>query len=131
MTPSAEPGKRLAECTGMNGCSAHQNDSKPSASTFLAMGAKMELCALGILVGPEAPLEWMRHSPKVPLAHTAKCIRSVGARHFVLGTDLGQSGNPTPADGLQMFVAGLQAEGISREEIDTMGREVPGALLMG
>ena len=36
-----------------------------------AMGAKMELCALGILVGPEAPLEWMRHSPKVPLAHTA------------------------------------------------------------
>src|SRR5206468_1318469 len=37
MMPSAEPGKRLAECTGMNGCSAHQNDSKPSASTFRAM----------------------------------------------------------------------------------------------
>jgi hypothetical protein len=30
-----------------------------------------------------------------------------------------------------MFVAGLQAEGISREQIQTMGREVPGALLMG
>jgi len=96
-----------------------------------SMGAKMELCALGILVGPEAALEWMRHSPRVPLAQTAACIRSVGARHFVLGTDLGQSGNPTPADGLQMFVAGLQAEGISRDEIETMGREVPGALLMG
>src|SRR6266478_2507268 len=37
MTPSAEPGKRLAELTGMNGCSAHQNDSKPSSSAFLAM----------------------------------------------------------------------------------------------
>ena len=96
-----------------------------------AMGAKMELCALGMLVGPDAVLEWMRHSPRVALAETAKCIRSVGARHFVLGTDLGQSGNPTPADGLQMFVAGLQAEGISRDEIGTMGREVPGALLMG
>jgi hypothetical protein len=96
-----------------------------------AMGAKMELCALGMLVGPDAVLEWMRHSPRVPLAETAKCIRSVGARHFVLGTDLGQSGNPTPADGLQMFVAGLLAEGISRDEIDAMGREVPGALLMG
>jgi hypothetical protein len=95
------------------------------------MGAKMELCALGMLVGPEAALEWMRHSPRVPLAQTAKCIRSVGARHFVLGTDLGQSGNPTPADGLQMFVAGLQAEGVSRDEIEMMGREVPGALLMG
>jgi uncharacterized protein DUF6282 len=96
-----------------------------------AMGAKMELCALGMLVGPEAPLDWMRHSPRVPLALTAACIRSVGARHFVLGTDLGQTGNPTPADGLQMFVAGLQAEGLSRKEIETMGREVPGALLMG
>ena len=96
-----------------------------------ALGAKMELCALGILVGPDAPLEWMRHSPRVPLAHTAACIQSVGAQHFVLGTDLGQSGNPTPADGLQMFVAGLQAAGVSREQIETMGREVPGALLMG
>jgi hypothetical protein len=96
-----------------------------------AMGAKMELCALGILVGPENALEFMRHSPRVPPAVTAACIKSVGAEHFVLGTDLGQAGNPTPADGLQMFVAGLQTEGISREQIQTMGREVPGALLMG
>jgi hypothetical protein len=96
-----------------------------------AMGAKMELCALGMLVGPENALEFMRHSPRVPPAVTAACIKSVGAQHFVLGTDLGQAGNPTPADGLQMFVAGLQAEGISREQIQTMGREVPGALLMG
>jgi hypothetical protein len=96
-----------------------------------SLGAKMEVCALGILVGPEAPLEWMRHSARVALAETAKCIRSVGAQHFVLGTDLGQTGNPTPVDGLQMFVTGLQAEGISRGQIETMGREVPGALLMG
>ena len=99
--------------------------------TAASMGAKLELCALGILVGPEAPLEWMRHSARVPLAETAARIRSVGAQHFVLGTDLGQTGNPTPADGLQMFVTGLEAEGISREQIQTMGREVPGALLMG
>ena len=96
-----------------------------------ALGAKIELCALGILTGPDAPLEWMRHSARVPLAETAARIRAVGAQHFVLGTDLGQTGNPTPADGLQMFVAGLQGEGISREQIQTMGRETPGALLMG
>lgn len=96
-----------------------------------SMGAKLELCALNILVGPEATLEWMRHSTRVPLAHTAACVQQVGAQHFVLGTDLGQTGNPTPADGLQLFVAGLQAEGISREQIQVMGREVPGALLMG
>lgn len=96
-----------------------------------SMGAKMELCALGMLMGPEAPLEWMRHSVRVPLAETAARMRRVGAQHFVLGTDLGQTGNPTPADGLPMFVTGLLAEGISREQIQTMGREVPGALLMG
>ena len=91
----------------------------------------MEICALGMFVGPEAVLEFMRHSPRVPAADTAARIKSVGAQHFVLGTDLGQAGNPTPADGLQVFVAGLQKEGISREQIQTMGREVPGALLMG
>ena len=96
-----------------------------------SLGAKMELCALGMLTGPEAPLEWMRHTQRVPLKDTAERIRSVGAKHFVLGTDLGQTGNPTPADGLQMFVTGLMAEGLSREQIETMGRETPGALLMG
>ena len=96
-----------------------------------ALGARMELRALGMLTGPEAPLEWMRHSARVPVKATAACIRAVGAQHFVLGTDLGQTGNPTPADGLQMLVAALQAEGVTREQIQTMGREVPGALLMG
>jgi hypothetical protein len=96
-----------------------------------SMGAKMELCALGMLVGPEAPLEWMRHAARVAVAETAARIKSVGAQHFVLGTDLGQTGNPTPADGLQMFVTALATEGISREQIQTMGSQVPGALLMG
>jgi hypothetical protein len=84
-----------------------------------------------MLTGPHAPLEWMRHAPRVPLPETAARIRGVGAEHFVLGTDLGQTGNPTPADGLQMLVTGLLAEGISREQIQTMGSRVPGALLMG
>src|SRR5438874_4697736 len=39
ITPSAELGKRLAVFTGMNGCSAHQNDSKPSDSAVRAMNA--------------------------------------------------------------------------------------------
>ena len=96
-----------------------------------AMGAKMELCALGMLTGPEAPLEWMRHSVRVVARDTAARIKNVGAQHFVLGTDLGQTGNPTPADGLQMFVGALRAEGITAEQIQMMGRETPGALLMG
>jgi hypothetical protein len=105
--------------------------TEPQMKQAAAMGAKLELCALTMLVGPHASLEWMRHSARVPVADTAACIRSVGAPHFVLGTDLGQTGNPTPPDGLQMFVAALHAEGITRDQIHTMGREVPGALLMG
>jgi len=96
-----------------------------------AMGGKMELRALLMLTGPDSPLEWMRHAPRIPLADTAARIKAVGAQHFVLGTDLGQTGNPTPADGLQMFVTGLLANGITREQIETMGRETPGGLLMG
>jgi hypothetical protein len=96
-----------------------------------AMGAKMELCALGMLTGPEAALEWMRHAARVVARDTATRIKNVGAQHFVLGTDLGQTGNPTPADGLQMFVGALRAEGVTAEQIQTMGRETPGALLMG
>ena len=96
-----------------------------------ALGGKLELCALLMLTGPESPLEWMRHAPRIPLADTAARIKAVGAQHFVLGTDLGQTGNPTPADGLQMFVTGLLAEGITRQQIEIMGRETPGALLMG
>jgi hypothetical protein len=96
-----------------------------------AMGAKMELCALLMLVGPDAPLEWMRHAARVPIGEMAERVRRVGAQHFVLGTDLGQTGNPTPADGLQMLVAGLLADGITPGQIRAMGRETPGALLMG
>jgi Family of unknown function (DUF6282) len=96
-----------------------------------AMGAKMEICAMGPLMGPSAHLPWMRHWRQVPLKESAERIRQVGAEHFVLATDLGQTGNPSPADGLKMLVAGLLAEGITKEQIRTMGREVPGRLLMG
>jgi hypothetical protein len=95
------------------------------------LGAKLELCALLMLSGPTSPLEFMHHTARVEISDTAARIKAVGAAHFVLGTDLGQAGNPTPADGLQMLVAGLMKEGITRDQIATMGRETPGSLLMG
>jgi len=96
-----------------------------------ALGAKLELCALLMLAGPTSPLEFMHHTARVEIKDTAARVKAVGAQHFVLGTDLGQAGNPTPADGLQMLVAGLMKEGITRDQIATMGRETPGSLLMG
>ena len=77
------------------------------------MGAKMELCALGHADGAGGAARVDAPLGARPVADTAARIKSVGARHFVLGTDLGQTGNPTPADGLQMFVAALEAAGIT------------------
>jgi hypothetical protein len=103
------------------------DDMKKAAS----MGAKMELCAMGPLMGPQAHVAWMRTWRLVKIQETAQAIKEVGPQHFVLGTDLGQTGNPSHADGLQMFVTELMAQGITKDQIKLMGRETPGALLMG
>ena len=95
-----------------------------------SMGAKLELCAMGTLMGPSAHLEWMQHWREVKIDETATAIKDVGAENFILATDLGQTGNPTPADGLQFFVSDLMGAGIGKDEIITMGREVTGQLLM-
>ena len=96
-----------------------------------AMGAKLELCAAGPLMGPQAHLPWMRAWRQVRIQESAAAIQSIGAKHFVLGTDLGQFGNPTHADGLQMFVTELMAQGVSKDQIRIAGSETPGGLLMG
>lgn len=96
-----------------------------------AMGAKLEICAMGPLMGPNAHLAWMRHWRQVPIKESADVIKAVGAEHFLLASDLGQTGNPSHPDGYQMLVAGLLAQGITKDQIKLMGREVPGKLLMG
>ena len=65
------------------------------------------------------------------LGHFGIGLKAVGAEHFLLATDLGQTGNPSPPDGYKLLVGGLLAEGITKEQIRVMGREVPGRLLMG
>src|SRR6266851_2396159 len=96
-----------------------------------SMGAKLELCAMGTLMGPEAHLAWMRHSRRVKVEETAAAVKQLGAQNFVLATDLGQTGNPSPADGLQLFVTDLMKAGVSKDDVTKMGREVTGSLLMG
>jgi hypothetical protein len=96
-----------------------------------AMGAKLEICTLGYLAGPSAHLAFLRNNRHISFKESAERIKTVGAEHFVLSTDLGQTGNPSPPDGLGMLVNGLLAEGITRDQIRVMARENPGKLLMG
>jgi hypothetical protein len=95
------------------------------------MGAKLELCAMGQWMGPEAHYAWMTHWRQVKVAETAQAVKSVGADNFILATDLGQTGNPSPADGLQIFADELMKAGVAKDEIKLMGHEVTGRLLMG
>ncbi|HEX9322411.1 MAG TPA: DUF6282 family protein [Xanthobacteraceae bacterium] len=96
-----------------------------------SIGAKLELCAMGTLMGPTAHLAWMRHWRLVKIEESATAIKEVGAQNFILATDLGQTGNPSPPDGLQMFVTDLLKAGVSKEDVMKMGRETTGRLLMG
>ncbi len=79
-----------------------------------AMGAKLEICAMGPLMGPNAHLAWMRHWRQVPIKESADAIRAVGAGYFILSSDLGQTGNPSHPDGYQMLVTGLMGAGSPR-----------------
>jgi hypothetical protein len=67
----------------------------------------------------------------VQVQETANAVKEVGPDSFILATDLGQTGNPSPADGLQLFVTELMKAGLNKDAVVKMGREVTGKLLMG
>jgi len=56
-------------------------------------------------------------------------IRKAGPERCVLATDFGQVFNPSPVEGLRMFILSLMNQGITREEIDIMVRKNPSQLL--
>ena len=99
----------------------------------LAAARQMEAVVFKNHVALTADRAWLvcKHVPGIKVFGGITLNGAVGGLNLVLGTDLGQTGNPTPADGLQMFVAALEAAGINRDQIQTMGRETPAALLMG
>jgi hypothetical protein len=59
----------------------------------------------------------------------AQAIRSVGAEHCILSSDMGQPGNPVHPDGLVALFDGLKKEGITQAEINRMAKENPARLL--
>ena len=83
------------------------------------MGAYIENCYVGFL-----PTDF-RDDPK-PMA---EAIKYIGAEHCIMSTDLGQYYNPTPAEGMRMFMALLLKNGISEQEIEYMAKENPAKLL--
>jgi hypothetical protein len=61
--------------------------------------------------------------------YLVEMIRRVGAERTIIGSDLGQQGNPYPVDGLKACIRDLLERGIKDEEIDLVLRKNPAKLL--
>jgi hypothetical protein len=82
-------------------------------------GVFMEFTIIGIL-----PNEFC-HDP----AQLAKTIKTIGAEHCILSTDLGQPQNPTPVEGMRLFIATMLHHGLIPDEINLLLKKNPSALL--
>jgi hypothetical protein len=67
--------------------------------------------------------------PAVPISVCRQAIRSIGAEHFSLSSDFGQTGDPPPPEGMRAFVSAVAADGGSERELDLMARTNPAHLL--
>ena len=66
-----------------------------------------------------------RHDP----AEMVDVLRTVGAERCIVSTDLGQSFNPLPVEGLRMFLITLLKYGVTEDEIRLMIKTNPEKLL--
>ena len=65
----------------------------------------------------------------VSFQETAAIMRQVGAGQTILSTDVGQVDRVAPAEGLAKLGAGLLAEGIPRDDVDTAMKHNPRHLM--
>ena len=56
-------------------------------------------------------------------------LKTIGAQSLVISSDVGQSGNLTHPDGLELAIVEMKSEGISDADIDLMMRKNPARLL--
>ncbi len=63
------------------------------------------------------------------VAEYASAIREIGAEHFLMSSDLGQSTSPPHVDGLRAYITAFRDAGITDDQIDWMLRRNPARLL--
>jgi hypothetical protein len=101
---------------GMSAPTALTADQAKKAASF---GAFIEFVS-GTLATPNA---------QTKIDRIVQDIRSVGVEHAVISSDLGQAGNPLPADGFATFMEALRQKGFTNQELDRMAKENPRKLL--
>lgn len=116
-----EEGRRL----GVRGMVATHGMSAPTSLTVeqaqqaTRLGAFIEFTS-GTLATPNA---------QAKIDRLADDIRKVGVEHAILSSDLGQAGNPLPADGYATYMEALRNKGFTDAEIDRMAKQNPARLL--
>ena len=103
--------------------------SLAQAKQVTEMGAKIEICYLQFMTGPQAQYQWMTHWDRVDAKAVAQAVKDLGADSLVLSTDLGQQGMMTPPDGIENQIAAVRAAGVSQADIDKMMKRNPAQLL--
>jgi len=124
----------LAQRHGVRCCITHAlfpiiGFTREHVARATEVGAKIELCAIGALMGPHSTVPWMRTWGNVDAQACAAYVRDFGPQHFIISSDLGQNGNPIPTDGLRGFAADLGSAGLSPEDIRAMAVDNPRRLL--
>ena len=66
---------------------------------------------------------------KIPIEKIAEQIKAIGADNCIISSDMGQISSPSPSDGMGEFVKLLLEQGISEEDIKTMGERNPKKLI--
>lgn len=82
-------------------------------------GAFIEHCYVGCMP------TFRYYEPKV----IAEAVKTVGAEHCILSTDLGQAPNPPPPEGMRMLISAMLLSGLSEEEIELTVKRNPAQLL--
>jgi hypothetical protein len=116
-----EEGRRV----GVRGMVATHGMSTPTSLTAeqarkaAGLGAFIEFVS-GTLATPNA---------QTKVDRIVQDIRAVGVEHAIISSDLGQAGNPLPADGFATFMEALRQKGFTNQELDRMAKENPSKLL--
>lgn len=98
------------------------------ADMWIPVAAQVEMAALGAYIEHavvgclSAPAGWSYDQ-------VAESVRAVGARSSILSTDLGQTHNPAPAEGMRVFIAAMLRAGFSQADVELMVKDNPAGLL--
>lgn len=116
-----EEGRRLGvrAMVATHGMSTPTSLTVDQARQAAKLGAFIEFTS-GTLATPNA---------QTKIDRLADDIRSVGVEHAILSSDLGQAGNPLPADGFATYLEALRRKGFTDRELDVMAKQNPARLL--